>query len=411
MAFSNLSQLAMLSSDEQGAVAWGERAIALARELGNDEILSHALNNVGTARTRGVGDAGWVDLERSLELSLRCGIHEHVARTYTNMATVAVYTRNHRIGAHYIATGLAFCAEHELYTAEAYLHAFRARLNFERGAWTEALEEAEGLLSQADLSIAARIPALTVVGAIRSRRGAEDALQPLDEALELALRTDEPQRVVPVAAARAEYAWLRGEHEAVREELRRAESFGVRDQLDWRRGELAIWCWRAGVSIDGLPALAAPYQLQISGDAAAAATAWATLGCPYEEALALASSSDSEARKQALRIFEKLGARPMAHRLRRQLKAEGVKGLKRGANQSTRANVAGLTVREVEVLSLVTQNLSNAAIARRLFVSPKTVDHHASAILTKLGIGSRRDAAEAARRLGIALVEPRRSRA
>ncbi|HKD53733.1 MAG TPA: helix-turn-helix transcriptional regulator [Steroidobacteraceae bacterium] len=121
--------------------------------------------------------------------------------------------------------------------------------------------------------------------------------------------------------------------------------------------------------------------------------------------------TDPEARKQALRIFDKLAARPMAHRLRRQLKAEGVKGLKRGANRSTRANAAGLTVREVEVLSLVTQNLSNVAIAKRLYVSPKTVDHHASAILTKLGIGSRREAAAAARRLGIELVEPGRSRA
>jgi DNA-binding NarL/FixJ family response regulator len=149
----------------------------------------------------------------------------------------------------------------------------------------------------------------------------------------------------------------------------------------------------------------------MSDDSPAAAAAWAALDCPYEEAVALAGSPDPEVRKRALRMFDRLGARPMAQRMRKQLKAEGVRGLKRGANRSTRANVAGLTVREVEVLSLVTQNLSNAAIARRLYLSPKTVDHHASAILTKLGIGSRREAAEAARRLGIELVEPGRSRA
>jgi ATP/maltotriose-dependent transcriptional regulator MalT len=411
MAFSNLSQLSMLASDEQGSVAWGERAMELARELGNDEILSHALNNVGTARARAVGDRGWKDLERSLELSLRCGVHEHVARTYTNLATMAVYTRNHQVGANYIATGLSFCVEHELYTAEAYLRAFRARLNLERGAWTEALEEAEGLLRQGELSIAARIPALTVVGTIRSRRGSEDALQLFDEALELALGTAEPQRVIPVAAARAEHAWLHGDHVAVGEELRRAQPFALRDHLDWRSGELAFWCWRAGVLADSAIKPAAPHQLQMSGDCLAAAAAWGALDCPYEEALALADSPDPEARKRALQIFDKLGARPMSNRLRRQLKSEGVKGLKRGANRSTRANAAGLTVREVEVLTLVTQNLSNAAIARRLYVSPKTVDHHASAILTKLGIASRREAAAAARRLGIELVEPRRSRA
>jgi DNA-binding NarL/FixJ family response regulator len=98
----------------------------------------------------------------------------------------------------------------------------------------------------------------------------------------------------------------------------------------------------------------------------------------------------------------------MALRVRRQLKSEGVRGLKRGANRSTRSNAAGLTARELEVLSLVAQNLSNAAIARRLYLSAKTVDHHTSAILTKLGIESRREAAEAARRVGIELVEPKK---
>jgi len=110
-----------------------------------------------------------------------------------------------------------------------------------------------------------------------------------------------------------------------------------------------------------------------------------------------------------LEIFEALGARPMAMRLRRQLKAEGVRGLKRGANRSTRANAAGLTVRELEVLTLVAQNLSNAAIASRLYLSAKTIDHHASAILAKLGVASRREAADAAHRLGIELSTHKRT--
>ena len=146
----------------------------------------------------------------------------------------------------------------------------------------------------------------------------------------------------------------------------------------------------------------------MSGACSAAAQAWAALGCPYEEALALSDSPEPEQRKRALEIFHALGAQPLARRLRRQLKAEGVRGLKRGANRSTRANAAGLTVRELEVLALVTQNLSNAAIARRLYLSAKTVEHHASAILMKLGIASRREAADAARRLGIELIVPKR---
>jgi DNA-binding NarL/FixJ family response regulator len=54
-----------------------------------------------------------------------------------------------------------------------------------------------------------------------------------------------------------------------------------------------------------------------------------------------------------------------------------------------------------EVLALVTEGLRNADIAQRLFVSPKTVDHHVSAILAQLGVQTRGEAARAAARLGI----------
>jgi DNA-binding CsgD family transcriptional regulator len=411
MAFSNMSQLAMLASHDKRAIEWGERAIDLAGQLGNDEILAHALNNVGAARLREVGDAGWLELERSLELSLRCGFQEHVARAFTNLATFAIANRDYRAGRNYLTTGLSFCTEHELYMAEGYLRAFRARMNFELGAWTAALDEAEELLRQPSLSIAARIPALTVVGWVRLRRGAEGALEPLDEARELALTTGEPQRIIPVADARAECAWLAGDTRGVLKEVRSALESAWRDHNHWRVSALAFWSWRAGAPVECPLTIAAPFQLQMSGDSLGSAQAWAALGCPYEQAFALADSPDPALRKQALEIFDRLGARPMAHRVRKQLKAEGVRGLKRGANRSTRANVAGLTVRELEVLALVAQNLSNAAIARRLYLSPKTVDHHASAILMKLGIGSRREAADAARKLGIDLAERKRSRA
>jgi DNA-binding NarL/FixJ family response regulator len=65
------------------------------------------------------------------------------------------------------------------------------------------------------------------------------------------------------------------------------------------------------------------------------------------------------------------------------------------------ANPAGLTARELEVLGLLSEGLQNAEIADRLVVSRKTVDHHVSAILRKLGVGSRRDVRAAAERLGV----------
>jgi ATP/maltotriose-dependent transcriptional regulator MalT len=408
MAFSNMAQLAMLASDDSRAREWGERAIALAGRLGNHEILAHALNNVGAARTRETGDAGWLELERSLQLSLRCRFQEHIARAYTNLASFAIDSRDYRAGLPHLEAGLAFCADHELSVTEGYLRALRARLNLERGAWSEALEEAEELLRQPDLSIAARIPALIVAGRIRMRRGVDGSLELLEEARALAMATGESQRIVPVAAALAEHAWLYGDHARITETLRSAFDCAQRDPDRWRVGELLSWTSRSAPQLGEL-VTPKPFQLQMSGNCLSAAQAWAELGCPYEQALALSASPESGLRKRALEIFNALGAQPMAQRLRRQLKSEGVRGLKRGANRSTRANAAGLTVRELEVLALVAQNLSNAAIARRLYLSAKTVDHHASAILMKLGIASRREAADAARRFGIELMELRRS--
>ena len=409
MAFSNMAQLAMLASHHRRAVEWGERAIELACRLGNDEILAHALNNVGAARTRATGDTGWLELERSLQLSLRCKFQEHVARAHSNLASSAIGNRDYRAGLPHLEAGLAFCAEHELSVAEGSMRALRARLNFEQGAWSNAIEEAEELLRQPDLSVAARIPALTVVGRVRTRRGVDGALEPLEEAWALAIATGEPQRIVTVAAARAEHGWLHGDYSNVADQLRSAIEYALRDPYHWRVGEFVFWACRAGAEFDGPFVIPRPFQLQMSGACDAAARAWAELGCPYEQALALSDSPESEPRKRALEIFQALGAQPMAQRLRRQLRAEGVRGLKRGANRSTRANAAGLTVRELEVLALVAQDLSNAAIARRLYLSAKTVDHHASAILMKLGIASRRDAANAARRLGIELIVRQRS--
>jgi ATP/maltotriose-dependent transcriptional regulator MalT len=411
MAYSAISQLAFLSAHYRRAIEWGEKALAMARTLGNVEIEAHALNNLGGARMVEVGDAGWHELERSLQLSLQHGFQDHVARAYTNLCTSAITRRDYEVGRRYAEACLAYCGDQEVEVAEIYARAFCARLKFEQGAWEEALTEAEELLARPDIHVAARIPALVVVGRVRVRRGDEGADEPLDEARALALETREPQRIVPVVAARAELAWLRGDLDAVAREVRAGLDSAVRWENPWALGELVFWSSRSSEPITVGEPIAAPHRAHLSGDCVAAAEAWRALGCRYEEADALADSGEEAHRRRALEIFEELGARPMARRLRKQLQTEGLKGLKRGANRATRSNPAMLTTRELEVLTLVADNLSNAAIARRLFVSAKTVDHHASAILAKLGISSRRDAAAAARKFGIDLGERRRARA
>jgi DNA-binding NarL/FixJ family response regulator len=74
--------------------------------------------------------------------------------------------------------------------------------------------------------------------------------------------------------------------------------------------------------------------------------------------------------------------------------------LPRGPRSASRANPAGLTARELEVLQLLADGLSYAEIAERLFLAEKTVGHHVSAILRKLGEPTRARAVARAVRMG-----------
>ena len=96
-------------------------------------------------------------------------------------------------------------------------------------------------------------------------------------------------------------------------------------------------------------------------------------------------------------VFERLGARPAFEMLKARLQALGVKGIPRGPRPATRRNPAGLSNRELEVLALLAEGLSNAGIAAQLSISKKTVDHHVSALLGKLGAASRAEALAIAR--------------
>ena len=243
--------------------------------------------------------------------------------------------------------------------------------------------------------------ALVPLGLLQARRGDPEAAATLLEATEAAFATGELQWTGQVAAARAEYAWLHGDDERVAEEAGRVHEAAVRAEHPWFAGELAFWLWLAGTPRPVTGTVAEPYRLLLAGDWRAAAGAWQELGCSYHRALALACGDRDEAPLEALALLDGLGARQTAQRLRRQLRQRGDLHVPRGPNRATAANPAGLTGRQVEVLGLLAEGLTDAEIATRLSLSAKTVGRHVSALLAKLGVGSRRQAAAAARRLGL----------
>ena len=400
MAYSNRAQLAMLEDDAEAAQRWGGKAIALAENLDDMEILSHALNNVGTARVR-ADQSGLPEIERALALAIDGGYEEHAARAYTNLATSTLRQYDLARATRYLQEGIAYCEAHDLDSWARYLRPFRAAAHLFRGDWTRAAEDAEAVIQHPGIAPVSRITALVVLGLVRARRGDPDSATPLAEARALAAPTGEMQRIGLAVMARAEAAWLRGSLADMAEEVRAAYAVASQGSQPWIKGELALWLWRCGARIAAPEALAGPFALQVAGKWRAAAAAWESLGCPYEQAVALSDGKDENSLRRALEMFEQLGAAPMAGIVRRKLRASGVRKVARGPQERTRKNPQGLTNRELKVLALLTEGCRNAEIARRLFVSEKTVDHHVSAILAKLAVRSRGEAAAAANRLGL----------
>jgi tetratricopeptide (TPR) repeat protein len=192
MAYSNRAQLHMLMDETADAIRLGSQAIALAETLGDDEILSHALNIVGTAELIAEEiQSGKAKLERSLQLASKHELHEHIARAYTNLGSEGVKKRDYAWAMPYLNDGIAYSLERDLDSWSLYMLAWRARAHLEQGRWTEAGEDALAVLNNPRAAIIARIPALAALGRLRVRRGDPDAQAVLDEAYERALTTGE----------------------------------------------------------------------------------------------------------------------------------------------------------------------------------------------------------------------------
>lgn len=398
LAYQRKAHLRMLDRDP-AAASWAERAVDLATRLGEDQIRIAALNTLGSALLVAGDDRGEDHLLASLELASRAGLDERAAAAYSNLGSALGEYYRLDAAERYLADGIALATERDLDGHRHYMEAWQAMLNLHQGRWPDAAAGAQRVPD--DAAAIARIAALVVLGRLRARRGDPEVWSALDAALELAQRTGTLQRLAPVRAARAEAAALAGDRGRSASEAGGAYDLAVRRRHPWFTGELAYWLWKAGQVAPAPELSARPYALQIEGAWQEASAAWRDLNCPYEAARAQAEGDDAGGLREALGIFDRLGARPAAAETARRLRQLGERGIRRGPRRTTRTNPAGLTNRELEVLRLICDGHSNAAIAARLALSARTVDHHVSAILAKLDARSRTQAIATAARLGI----------
>ena len=270
------------------------------------------------------------------------------------------------------------------------------------GNWDEAADTGRLVLERRRISPVNKLTLLQALGTVMGRRGEPGAWDLLDESAELAEGTGEPQCIVPVRAVRAELRWLNGQSDLALEEVRSCYDQAVGRLEPSAFGALAIWLYRLGQPPAGTPSrLPEPYALEAAGDWRAAAAAWDRLGRPYDAALTRLGSADEDALRAALTALDQLGARAAAAVARKRMRDLGLRAIPRGPRAATRAAPAGLTAREQEILALVTEGLADREISQRLFISERTVQHHVSAVLSKIGVSSRTAAAREATRIGL----------
>ena len=402
MAYSNMSQLKMLSDQTVECIHWGEKAIRMADELSDEEILCHAYNNVGSVQMRvpAYRRKGHDLLKRSLDIALRRQFHEHAARAYTNMASNAIQLKDYDLGTRTLVDGIHYCEEVELDSWRTYMLSWKARLLLDTGQYADAVVIAESLLHNETQASVVKSSALVVIGTVRMRTNQPDALPMLLDAKSKASESMELQRILPALTALLEYEWITGQ--PILEKPPIELVIGLLSQGGTLResSEFDFWLWKVRGEKVPLHDVHERYRADDPKTAMATAAAWAQLGCPYEQAIFL-FEGDESAKREAIAIVHKLGATAVYEKMKLEMRSEGIRSIPRGSRATTRANPALLTDRELGVLELLKEGLQNKEIGSRLFISAKTVDHHISAILSKLDVDSRTKAVREAIRRGI----------
>jgi DNA-binding CsgD family transcriptional regulator len=382
--------------DPAAAIAAAPSARELAASAGLHEVETDIAISVGLA----YGHGGRPEAIRVLTDALRAartgGLAIQTIRAYVNLMFVAVSQRRHDVVDAIVAEARTFCEEHDSRIPGHVIEGFSARSLFDRGRWDEARAPASYSIEiwHSDVPVMR-----TLLGLIEARRGESKAEQTLAEAWSAMAKPTADSRHATVRCALVEAAWLRGDRPTALAHLQAIRGSSEISRYARWGGELALWAARHGVDYEVPEGAPAPVMLELAGDWRGAIRAWRELEAPYEAALAALPGDDAAAR-QAQTALHKLGAGAAMRAFIRERTSRGGRP-SRGPRRSTLAHPAGLTRREQEVLELLATGATNPAIATQLHLSERTVAHHVSAILSKLGAATRVAAIQHARGRGL----------
>ena len=403
-AYSYLSAILKLSDRPEEAIKRARQALDMGEKEGRIDVVAHSLNYLGCA-LMDLGDIAGADhLRRSAQMAHSIHHHEYAQRAYTNLVEGLYRMGRYDELDEPIERGLAHARDYAFPSHEYNIEAHRCMLLTLRGEYDEAERGLRVLMEVRDPGVLATF-SLSALGRLLARRGDPEGALLLKAAWDTATTTDSVQSIAHAGIALVESAWLRDDPKTAidhadvpleRTKIKGAERY---------HGELLRFLARCGLVVEPFESCPGEYALGLAGDFDGAAQAWRKIGAPYERALELADSGDESKMLEGLAALDDLGAVAAAEVVRRKLKAMGIRAPGR-PRPGARVHPAGLTNRQMEVLSLLASGSTNAEIAESLVVSTRTVDHHVSAILQKLNVETRRQATREAARLGISAGHP-----
>jgi DNA-binding CsgD family transcriptional regulator len=376
----------------EDAVAMDRVALQLAEQTGRPRTAVHASITLGSALLATDRPAGIALLERCAGIARQHHFDGEAAHALSILGLHFTESWELDRGSAILRELVTFTAEHDLDCWWRWATIGLSRNALGRGDWVQAASLATAALRVDSGCFLNRLHGHLTIARIRARRGDPE----VDEAIEAAIASTSgasfPSIDCSIALVKAEAANLRGDSQGAIHEATQGLALAIEFDMPWYAGQLAhyLLCSSGALPADYDPI--GPYRAERDGDWRAAHTAWLERGAPYEAACAQAMLADESSLRQALGVFNQLGAQPMAAIVTQRMRALGVASIPRGPRRSTRANPFGLTAREAEVLDQMRAGWTNCEIAERLFLSERTVEHHVSSVLAKLGARTRRDA-------------------
>ncbi|MBV9723430.1 MAG: LuxR family transcriptional regulator, partial [Mycobacterium sp.] len=391
----NMAEQAVWSFDP-AAEDYAARAITMGTEMGEDALVIRARGFAALGRVLHT-DSGWNELEAAWRRAMITDARgESAGILGAFLCAFAALHYDLDRADRYVAELVAYCREHDMYVFEALGPITAALVGLHRGEWADARTCAEDVLTRHGLPAVHRLLPRLALALIHARRGEESAAAALLDEFAVSAEVNRLP-LFPVAATRAEVAWLAGDDITARNHAQNAMASMGNGRDPWLIWQPRRWSRLTGgtpvpSTVDGP---INPFRLELAGDWRGAAAEWTRRGCPYEAAIAQLGG-DIAAVESALAAFRGLGARAAARRARQRLTE-----LRGPTRRSRRAEIledpSGLSRREREVLTLIAAGHSDADIATKLSISPRTVGHHVEAILAKLGVDNRTQAAAQAR--------------